>query len=131
MNKKTVITGLVLITIAIILGAFGAHGLKKIISPEKISSFEVGVRYQIYVGFLLLIIGLNKSKLPASSIFTNKLLLYGTTLFSGSIYLLSLEELTTFPLRKLGIITPIGGSLIILGLIYLIRAVIKQNPSEK
>lgn len=131
MNKKIVITGLTLIIVAIILGAFGAHGLKNIISPEKISSFEVGVRYQIYIGMLLLILGFNQSKLPMISLFTNKLVIYGIILFSGSIYILSLQELTLISMQKLGIITPIGGLFMISGLTYLLVEIIRQNPSEK
>ena len=61
MNIKFVITGVLLIVIGIVLGAFGAHGLKvKLVNfPEKLESFETGLKYQMYSGFTFLIIGLN------------------------------------------------------------------------
>jgi len=68
MNVKFVITGIVLIIIGIVLGAFGAHGLKAqlVNFPEKLESFETGVKYQMYSGFSFLIIGLNASKFTFS-----------------------------------------------------------------
>ncbi len=117
MNKKIVLSGVILIVIAIILGAFGAHGLKEVVSAEKIVSFEVGVRYEIYIGIILLILGFNADKLQFSLKWVVNLVLLGAVLFCGSIYLLSLQELTTMKLSFLGPITPIGGSLMIAGLI--------------
>lgn len=117
MNKKIVLSGVILIVIAIILGAFGAHGLKEVVSAEKIASFEVGVRYEIYIGIILLILGFNTDKLRFSLKWVVNLVLLGAVMFCGSIYLLSLQELTTMKLSFLGPITPIGGSLMIAGLI--------------
>jgi uncharacterized membrane protein YgdD (TMEM256/DUF423 family) len=131
MNKKTVITGLTLIVIAILFGAFAAHGLKKIISIEKIISFEVGVRYQMYVGLLLLILGLNQSKLPIGFNFTRRLLTIGVLFFSGSIYLLALQEIVSVRLAFLGPVTPVGGLLLVIGISYLLWAIFKQNQDEK
>lgn len=117
MKKGIVLSGVILIVIAIILGAFGAHGLKEVVSAEKIASFEVGVRYEIYIGIILLILGFNADKLNFSLKWVVNLVLFGAILFCGSIYLLSLQELTTMKLSFLGPITPIGGSLMIAGLI--------------
>ena len=127
MKKGIVVIGAVLIVIAIMLGAFGAHGLKALISAEKIASFEVGVRYEIYVGILLLILGFNADKLQFSLKWIANLLLIGVTLFSGSIYLLSLQELTSVSLKFLGPITPLGGSLMIAGLIVFILRLLKKD----
>lgn len=113
MNKKTVITGASLLALAIILGAFGAHGLKSIVSPEKVESFETGVRYQFYSAFSLLILGLNADKIKFSLKPVTILLLLGTFFFSFSIYLLSLQEYWQVKLSFLGPITPIGGMLMI------------------
>ena len=66
MNKQIAIVSVLLIALGIILGAFGAHGLKQVVSPEKVASFEVGVRYQIYHGIALLILSLNASKIEGS-----------------------------------------------------------------
>ncbi len=126
MNKKTIITAATLIAIAIILGAFGAHGLKKIASVEKVASFETGVRYQFYTAFSLLILGLNSSKFEFNLKMITNLLLIGTILFSGSIYLLSLQEFLGTNLSFLGPITPLGGLLMIISWIVFIFKFIKQ-----
>lgn len=127
MNKQIVLTGAILIVIAIILGAFGAHSLKELVSAEKIASFEVGVRYEMYIGLSLLVLGLNTDKFTFSLRWVTSLLLVGSILFSVSIYLLSLQEITSISLKFLGPITPIGGSLIIAGFIVFIIKLIKQN----
>lgn len=57
MNKKIITVAAVLGAIAIVLGAFGAHGLKKLISPESIVVFETGVKYQMYHALFLLFLG--------------------------------------------------------------------------
>ena len=101
--------------VAIILGAFGAHALKKILTPELLATFETGVRYQIYQAFFLLL-------LPTFKILTEKtkktifyLVVVGVILFSGSIYGLATNYLTPFDFKTIGFITPIGGLLIIIG----------------
>lgn len=120
MNKKIVITALTLLVLAIILGAFGAHGLKKIVSPEKVIGFETGVKYQFYSAFGLLILGLNSEKFRFSLKPVLALLLIGTFFFSFSIYLLTIQEYWGIKLSFLGPVTPIGGLLMILAWIVLI-----------
>lgn len=115
MEKRIVLFGVILIIISIILGAFGAHGLKELVSAEKLTSFEVGIRYQIYMGICLLIIGLNTEKFKFSLKIIVNLLLIGILLFSGSIYLLSVQEIIPISLKFLGPITPIGGTIMIIG----------------
>lgn len=122
MNKNTVLIGICMIVIAIILGAFGAHGLKEHISAEKINSFEVGVRYQIYHGLGLLIIGLSADKFKFSLKPIKILLILGTVIFSGSIYLLSIQEMINFSVKFLGPVTPLGGVLLIISwIIFLVK----------
>lgn len=122
MNRKIVLTGLILIVTAIVLGAFGAHALKALISPEKLSSFEVGVRYQIYHGLGLLILGLNADKFRFNLLWVYRFLVFGVLLFSCSIYLLSFSEVVSMNLKFLGPVTPIGGLLMITGwLIMIVR----------
>lgn len=115
MNKKIVLTAAILLAIAIILGAFGAHGLKNIASPDKVASFETGVRYQFYTAFSLLILGFNADKIKFSLTLVNCLLLSGMILFSVSIYFLSLQQYLQTELKFLGPITPIGGVLMVAG----------------
>ena len=63
MNRRIVLAGVILIIVAIILGAFGAHALKEVLTNQRLNSFETGVRYQVYHGLALLILGFNSNKL--------------------------------------------------------------------
>ena len=89
------------------------------LSTEKLASFKTGVRYQTYHGFALLILPLLQVYCSKSLKTIQILLLAGTTLFSGSIYLLSIQEILGMNLKFLGPITPIGGTLLILAWILL------------
>lgn len=91
----------------VMLGALGAHALKKILPSEQLLSFETGVRYQIFHALLLLIIAIFGSKVNS---IISRLIIIGVLLFSGSIYLLSLNKILQIDLMNiLGPITPIGG----------------------
>lgn len=127
MNKKTVITGAILIVVAIVLGAFGAHALKKVLDFDQLNSFETGVRYQIYYGLALLILGLNSSKFKFDLKWVSGLILSGVILFSGSIYGLTLQPILEVKLSFLGPITPIGGMLMIIGWCIFIVQLIRQK----
>ncbi len=128
MDRKFVITGIILVFTGIILGAFGAHGLKKVLFdfPEKISSFETGVRYQMYSGFTFLVIGLNSDKFTFSLKTPFVLWVLGTVFFSFSIYFLALQPVLGVSLKFLGPITPIGGLLLILGWVNLLIKYLKK-----
>ena len=114
MNKKITATAAFLGMVAIILGAFGAHALKKVLTPEQLISFETGVRYQMYQAFFLFFLASQNDILEKTkkTIFT--LILSGTFFFSGSIYLLSTMGITGVNFKSIGFITPIGGVLLIL-----------------
>ena len=114
MDKKISITGAFIGMVAIILGAFGAHALKKILTPEQLISFETGVRYQMYQAFFLFFLASQNDILEKTkkTIFT--LIISGTLFFSGSIYLLSTTGITGINFKPIGFITPIGGVLLIL-----------------
>jgi uncharacterized membrane protein YgdD (TMEM256/DUF423 family) len=127
MNKKTVISGAFLIVVAIILGAFGAHALKEKLDANQLSSFETGVRYQMYQGFSLLILGLNAVKFKFKLHSITGLLLVGTLLFSGSIYGLSLQPIIEVKLSFLGPITPLGGLLLIIAWVIFIVQLKRQK----
>ncbi len=113
MNKKITATAAFLGMVAIILGAFGAHALKKVLTPEQLISFETGVRYQMYQAFFLFFLATQKDiqEKTKRTIFT--LILSGTLFFSGSIYLLSTTGITGINFKPIGFITPIGGLLLI------------------
>lgn len=114
-NNCVIITGASFGLLAIILGAFGAHALKKVLSAEKLASFEVGVRYQTYSALFLILIGYNGNFNISLVQWAYYLVSIGTILFSFSIYLLSLSEYLKKNFKFLGPITPIGGLLMILG----------------
>ncbi|MDH5827207.1 DUF423 domain-containing protein [Sphingobacterium faecium] len=120
MNNLVIITAAILGSTAIMLGAFGAHAFKKIISEEKLASFEVGVRYQMYIAITLLVLGFNLH----FDLYSERLAFYsmtaGTLLFSISIYLLSFAQYWNKNLKFLGPITPLGGLLMIVGWVALI-----------
>ena len=114
MDKKIISTGAIFGMIAIILGAFGAHALKKVLSIEALATFETGVKYQIYHALFLVLIGmLNGLSTKAKKTIYN-LVVFGVIFFSGSIYLLATNSLTTFDFKIIGFATPIGGLLLIL-----------------
>lgn len=115
MNKKILSTATILGMIAIILGAFGAHALKKVLSVEQLVTFETGVRYQMYHALFLLFLGLLKDVAQKTKKTIYFLVLFGVILFSGSIYLLATNDLTSFDFKIIGFVTPIGGLLLILG----------------
>ncbi|HLV39471.1 DUF423 domain-containing protein [Xanthomarina sp.] len=130
MNKKILITAALLGILSIILGAFAAHGLKELISLEAQQTFETGVRYQMYHAILLLFVGSStyvgqKSK---KSIFY--LVLIGLLFFSGSIYGLATNELTSFNFKSIGFITPIGGLLLIISWTVLLISFLKVKADN-
>lgn len=129
MNKKTVIAGAVLITIAIVLGAFGAHALRDRLNEAQLSSFETGVRYQIYQGLALLILGIGSAKFKFNLKPISSLILIGTIMFSLSIYGLSLQSVLGMKLGFLGPVTPFGGLLMIIGWTVFIVQLMKQKDA--
>lgn len=100
--------------LSIVLGAFGAHALKERLEPEQLASFETGVRYAMYHGLAFLVLGLSADRLP-KLMWVFRLLFGGVILFSGSIFLLSLQSVLGVEMKFLGPITPIGGLLMIIG----------------
>lgn len=126
MDKKTISTAALLGMIAIILGAFGAHALKKVLSIEQLATFETGVRYQMYHALFLLFIGLipDLSSKAKNNIYN--LVLSGVLLFSGSIYLLATNALTPIDFRVIGFVTPIGGLLLICAWTVLLFNILKK-----
>jgi len=91
--------------IAVALGAFGAHGLRARIVPDMLTTFEIGVRYQMYHALALLAVGAVAGRLPPGAVSAaGWLFVAGTVIFSGSLYTLALTGQ-----RWLGAVTPLGG----------------------
>lgn len=126
MDKKLRVTGGIFGLTAVIIGAFGAHGLEKVLDASAIATFETGVKYQMYHALLLLLI-----PVFALSEKTKKtlwvLLLIGILFFSGSIYGLATNELTSFDFAKIALITPLGGTLLIISWFLIVIHFIKSK----
>jgi uncharacterized membrane protein YgdD (TMEM256/DUF423 family) len=119
MNRKIISTAAFLGMTAIILGAFGAHALKKVLSLEELNTFETGVKYQMYHALFLLFVGLSQNIAEKTKRIIFYCIVTGVLFFSGSIYLLATDGLNTFNFKTIGFITPIGGLLLIVGWIWL------------
>lgn len=129
--KKTIIaTAAILGGSSIIIGAFGAHGLKEVLTPVQLNSFDTGVKYQVYHAlFLLVIANLNFLSTNALKIIYGSTLL-GVVFFSLSIYLLSTNDLTTFNFKFLGPITPIGGLFLVAAWLMLFYYSMKKDKNN-
>lgn len=110
-----IITALSGIT-AVTLGAFGAHGLKPLLTPDQLNMWEKGVQYQIYHTLAIFMCHLFLRK-EYVALIRNAAICFalGILMFSGSLYLLATRELTHIPGIVLGPITPFGGFFFILG----------------
>ncbi len=113
--------------IAVVLGAFGAHSLKKVLDPGQLQAFETGIRYQFYHTFALFCTGLLMMSHPSKALnMAGGSFLAGIICFSGSLYLLSTRSLLGIEnLSILGPVTPLGGLLFIMGWIFVLVAVKK------
>ncbi len=120
MKTFTLIAGAAYGLLSVILGAFGAHALKKVISADKLVSFETGVRYEMYAALFLLIVGYILKFDTSVEKWISLLMVAGVFLFSVSIYVLSFSEVSTMSFKFLGPVTPLGGLLMIISWALLI-----------
>ena len=128
MHKGFIKTAALLGALSVILGAFAAHGLKKMLAAEELQIFETAVRYQFYHVFALLAVGILYAAFPGKLMaWAGKLFITGTILFSGTLYLLCYVKYLQLPLNQAGAITPFGGAAFVAGWVLLFWAVIKRN----
>lgn len=130
MERKWIITGLVLLITGIILGAFGAHALKDIIhDQERLASFETGVRYQLIHGVAFLSLPFMARHFELDTKWVYRLLLTGILFFSVSIYFLTMRDVWSLgsAAKVFGPITPLGGLLLIIGWGILLLQVIRKR----
>ena len=113
--------------LAVALGAFGAHALKKILDEKSLLVFETAVRYQFYHVFALVAVGVLLKEFPNSYLlWSGRLFCYGILIFSGSLYLMTLlEAIGQQGFKWLGAITPIGGVCLIAGWIVMAIGIVK------
>lgn len=130
MNKSILATASFLGMTAIILGAFAAHGLEKLINAESIETFKTGVQYQMYHALFLFALGI----LDCISIKTKKVVfsfvIVGLLFFSGSIYGLATNTLTSFNFKTIALITPVGGLVLILAWCWLGVSILKSKKNK-
>ena len=122
MSKNILIKAGILGMIAVLGGAFGAHALKEILSPEHLASFKTGVNYQMIHAVVLICLFLVNIKFDLKQFrIASKLIFWGVILFSSSIYILTLKNIIGLEVLKFaGPITPIGGLLIITGWLFIV-----------
>lgn len=118
-DKNITATGSFIVAATIAIGAFGAHGLKGMLAADALTTFEVGVRYQMYHALGIIVLGM----LPSISQKLKQRIFWffiiGILFFSGSIYLLSMNSILPFETSVIGFVTPLGGLLFIIGWILL------------
>jgi len=121
MKMNSVKTGAIIAALSIMMGAFGAHLLKDILSEKALALYETGIKYQLYHAFALIIAGILYQLSPDKKIKTaSTLFLLGILFFSGSLYFLSYKINNNIEgLKWVGPITPLGGLCFIAGWIFL------------
>ena len=109
--------------LAVLLGAFGAHALRDRIAPDLLAAFETGARYHLVHAVLVVALGFAEARLPSVRI-ASILFLAGTVLFSGSLYVLAVTGV-----RAWGMVTPVGGLLLLAGWAWLAWAAFARGTA--
>lgn len=119
--KKSLVLGSALLALAVLIGAFGAHGLKNMVQPEKLVTFETGVRYHFYHAIGLLILGILQQQFQTMKLTISHWALFlGVLLFSFNCYFYVVTDIKTFAM-----VVPIGGVAFIVGWIVLMVQLLK------
>jgi len=126
--KLFLIIGTILAGLAVALGAFGAHGLKKLVDAETVAVYQTGVQYQMYHALALIALGILAQRGGSTLMnYAGFFFIGGIVLFSGSLYLLSsFKAMNKTVPGFVYPITPLGGILFILGWIFLLFALLKK-----
>ena len=124
---RFIVIGALAAMLAVLLGAFGAHGLRNLVGPAGLATYHTGVEYHFYAAFGMIVVGLLESKrndgadatvvMDRGLAWAGWLMLTGIVMFSGSLYALTLTGM-----RSLGMITPLGGVSFIVAWALLARA---------
>lgn len=106
MAKIFILAGILLTMLGVVIGAFGAHGIKPHVSEDLFANYQTGVQYHFYHALGLLLLGLYTYLVGPTTLagWAGGLFIAGIVIFSGSLYLMALTDM-----RWLGAITPIGG----------------------
>ena len=128
MYKLFLVVGALLAALSVALGAFGAHGLKKIADAETVAIYQTGVQYQMYHALALILVGLLAERMSSGLLGSaGFFFIGGVVLFSGSLYLISsFKAMNKLVPAGIGILTPIGGLLFIIGWVLLLIALVRK-----
>ena len=123
MFRLLIVCGALGAALSVILGAFGAHGLKTRLTPEMLATFQTGIQYQFYHSLGLILVGIVLHTVKASSLVSaaGGLMLAGILLFSGSLYLICFTGIRSF-----GMIAPLGGTAFIAAWLLLAIGVLRS-----
>ncbi|ADE15978.1 protein of unknown function DUF423 [Nitrosococcus halophilus Nc 4] len=124
MAKFFISVGAILAALGVILGAFGAHGLRAKLEPRMLEVWQTGVEYHMYHALGLILIGIISHWIGGGSLikWSGILMFIGILLFSGSLYLLAFTKL-----GWLGAVTPFGGTAFIIAWILLAVALLRTG----
>ena len=127
MDRRFLLLGALSGLLAVAAGAFGAHALRAVLTPDLLAVFETGARYQMYHALALLLVALLSATAPQRLIAAaGWCFVLGTLLFSGSLYLLALTGI-----RWWGAVTPVGGVCFLVGWGLLgVAAIGTRNPTD-
>lgn len=114
--------------VAIVLGAFGAHALKDVLSSSELSSFETGVRYQMYHAIVVLFVNIFDGCTTAQKNKISFIFFLGILLFSGSIYVIQLTSITA---KSIWFVTPLGGLILMIGWLTMIIIFLNKYRKNK
>jgi len=119
--KRSLVLGSLLLALAVLIGAFGAHGLKSMVDADKLVTFETGVRYHFYHAFGLMILGILQQLFQSLRLNVSMYsFLVGILLFSFNCYFYVLSGMKMFAM-----IVPVGGVLFVLGWVVLLVRLLK------
>jgi uncharacterized membrane protein YgdD (TMEM256/DUF423 family) len=124
-NRKPIVAGAAFAMLAVLIGAFAAHGLKQVLDVYALGLIEIAARYQMYHAIALLIVGVMSMARQLSARWLTlaaAAFVIGIVLFSGSLYLLAFSGI-----GWLGAITPVGGVAFVVGWCALIAAAIRPS----
>lgn len=120
MHKGYLVTAAFIGALSVVLGAFGAHALKSVLSEQSLATYETAVRYQFYHVFALALVGILYKSYPNKFVKTSgRLFIAGIIFFSGSLYLLTYASAGNLSLLWARPLTPLGGAMLITGWICL------------
>lgn len=128
MQKNFLALGAGLAGVSVILGAFGAHGLKKVANAETVAIYQTGVQYQMYHALAILILAFAIERLDSSLLnYSGYMFLTGIVLFSGSLYCITAFQVGQRAVPTLiGVLTPIGGLFFITGWLLFLIGILRK-----